>query len=292
MNKKSLLSPILAIFVCIVIILALPFDVTVKVDGELPVINQAAQQPVTQAATAQAQTTTAAPVQQTPAPDLQPSTDAADTNTAPSADGVMTDTKEIIDKYTLLVNKFKQEKPAYKKKEFQSLPEEFRNLGTAGNVVLEIASGYMVSEEECEELVRAAGSADEIRWDMPIHDSEVGCLLTDYDAVSWAKCEDLGDGTYKISFSLKEEMNAEPTPADTPYIHCNAAISRHASSGETTNHAHLKHQRLKPKPQTPTPRGKSPHQQGAEGACPATRSAARRSFGRVDFKVQSRVQER
>ena len=50
---------------------------------------------------------------------------------------------------------------------------------------------------------------------MPIHNSEVGCLLTDYDAVAWAKCEDVGDGTKKISFSLKEEMNAEPTPADT-----------------------------------------------------------------------------
>jgi len=72
----------------------------------------------------------------------------------------------------------------------------------------------MTTEEECEEIVRAAGS-EEIKWDMPIHNSEVGCLLTDYDAVAWAKCEDVGDGTKKISFSLKEEMNAEPTPADT-----------------------------------------------------------------------------
>ncbi len=214
MNKKSLLTPILAIIVCVVVILALPFDVTVKVDGELPVINQPAQQATVQTTAPQPQATTAAPVQQAVTPDSQPSSDAADTNTAPSADSVMTDTKEIIDKYTLLVNKFKKDKPAYKKKEFQSLPEEFRNLGTAGNVVLDIAAGYMVTEEECEELVRAAGS-DDIRWDMPIHDSEVGCLLTDYDAVQWAKCEDLGDGTYKISFSLKEEMNAEPTPADT-----------------------------------------------------------------------------
>lgn len=214
MNKKSLLTPILAILVCVVVILALPFDVTVKVDGELPVINQPAQQAAVQAAPAQPQTTTAAPEKPSGTPDSQPTTDAADSNAAPSADGVMTDTKQIIDKYTLLVNKFKQSKPAYKKKEFQALPEEFRNLGTAGNVVLDIASGYMVTEDECEELVRAAGSED-IRWDMPIHDSEVGCLLTDYDAVEWAKCEDLGDGTYKISFSLKEEMNAEPTPADT-----------------------------------------------------------------------------
>lgn len=214
MNKKSLLTPILAILVCVVVILALPFDVTVKVEGKLPVINKPAQQAAVQATPAQPQTTTAAPVQQVGTPDSQPTTDAADSNAAPSADGVMTDTKQIIDKYTLLVNKFKQSKPAYKKKEFQALPEEFRNLGTAGNLVLEIAAGYMTTEEECEELVRAAGSED-IRWDMPIHDSEVGCLLTDYDAVEWAKCEDLGDGTYKISFSLKEEMNAEPTPADT-----------------------------------------------------------------------------
>ena len=66
----------------------------------------------------------------------------------------------------------------------------------------------MVTEEEAEELVRANGAA-EILNDVPIHNSEKGCVLTDYDAVEWAKCEDLGDGTYKISFSLKEEINAE-----------------------------------------------------------------------------------
>ena len=72
----------------------------------------------------------------------------------------------------------------------------------------------MVTEEEAEELIRANGAA-EILNDVPIHNSEKGCVLTDYDAVEWAKCEDNGDGTYKISFSLKEEVNAEPTPADT-----------------------------------------------------------------------------
>lgn len=143
-----------------------------------------------------------------------PAADSSEAATAPADSANPTDTKAIIDQYTLLVNKFKQEKPAYKKKEFQALPEEFRNLGTAGNIVLDIAAGYMTTEEECEEIVRAAG-AEEIKNDMPIHNSEVGCLLTDYDAVAWAKCEDVGDGTKKISFSLKEEMNAEPTPGDT-----------------------------------------------------------------------------
>ncbi|MBQ7294800.1 MAG: hypothetical protein IJW86_01255 [Clostridia bacterium] len=131
-----------------------------------------------------------------------------------SKDAPLTSTKEIIDKYTLLVDKFKKEKPAYKKKEYQALPEENREFSSAINSVLGIAANYMVSEEDCEELIREAGS-EEILYDMPIHGAEKGCTLTDYDAVEWAKCEDLGDGTYKISFSLKEEHNAEPTPADT-----------------------------------------------------------------------------
>lgn len=123
-------------------------------------------------------------------------------------------TKEIIDKYTLLVDKFKQQKPAYKKKEYQALPEEYHNFSDTLNKALDLASGYMVTEDEAEVLIRDAG-AEEIINDMPIHGSEKGCALTDYDAVAWAKCEDKGDGTYEISFSLKEEVNPEPTPADT-----------------------------------------------------------------------------
>jgi len=216
MNKKSVFTIVISAIICLTVIMALPFDITVKVEGELPVIGA----PATQQPQAPAQTTTQTPVQTTTQAPVQDSTAANQDTTAtpdssaPSSSGVLTDTKEIIDKYTLLVNKFKKDKPAYKKKEFQALPEEFRNLGTAGNLVLEIAAGYMTTEEECEELVRAAGSED-IKWDMPIHNSEVGCLLTAYDAVLNPKCEDLGDGTYKISFSLKEEMNAEPTPGDT-----------------------------------------------------------------------------
>lgn len=204
MNKNSVFTAAVSILICVVIILALPMDVNVNLNGGLPA---AAPVAVEQTAPATTQSSVAESVSQA----VQDTADKVET----AITGNPSDTKAIIDQYTLLVNRFKQEKPAYKKKEFQSLPEEFRNLGTAGNVVLEIAAGYMVSEEECEELVRPAGSADEIKWDMPIHNSEVGCLLTDYDAVEWAKCEDLGDGTKKISFSLKEEMNAEPTPADT-----------------------------------------------------------------------------
>lgn len=150
---------------------------------------------------------------------MQDSTAEAETTTAVSdADGKESNkpesTKEIIDQYTLLVDKFKQQKPAYKKKEYQALPVEYHNFSSIINKALDLAAGYMVTEDQAEELVREAGS-EEIIMDMPIHGAEKGCALTDYDAVEWAKCEDKGDGTYEISFSLKEEINAEPTPADT-----------------------------------------------------------------------------
>ena len=151
----------------------------------------------------------------------QPTADVTDDNdTTTVADSAEKDsdkpesTKEIIDQYTLLVDKFKQQKPAYKKKEYQALPVEYHNFSSVINKALDLAAGYMVTEDEAEELVRAAG-AEEIINDMPIHGSEKGCVLTNYDAVEWAKCEDKGDGTYEISFSLKEEVNPEPTPADT-----------------------------------------------------------------------------
>lgn len=153
-----------------------------------------------------ADTTTSVPF--TEAITSPPTTEPVVENTMPQT------TQEIIDKYSELVNAFKSERPAYKKKEYQVLPEEYRNFGTAINFILNLASGYMVTEEECEELVRPAGS-DDILYDMPIHNTDKGCVLTEYDAVTWAKCEDLGDGTYKISFSLKEEVNAEPTPAES-----------------------------------------------------------------------------
>lgn len=215
MNKKSILTIALTVILCIAVILALPSEISVKIEGGQP--GSVAVSADTAVQTTQAPvTTTAAP--QTTTQGAAESVSQAVQNVADKVETVVTGNptgnKEIIEQYTLLVNKFKQEKPAYKRKEFQALPEEFHNLGTAGNLILDIAAGYMTTEDECEETVRAAGE-DAIKWEMPIKDTDVGCLLTDYDAVEWAKCEDVGDGTKKISFSLKEEMNCEPTPADT-----------------------------------------------------------------------------
>ena len=211
MKKIDKITPIAVILSLILAYFLLPTEIGInlKVEGK-PVNSAVVQCP-----------TTEAPKEQTTEP--QTTQPAQPDTTKPAEDnktdeGTKTDkpesVKEIIDQYTLLVDKFKTEKPAYTKKEYQALPEEYRNFGGPINTVLNIASGYMVSEEDAEELVRGKG-AEEILTDVPIHNSEKGCALTDYDAVEWAKCEDLGDGTYKISFSLKDEITAEPTPADT-----------------------------------------------------------------------------
>ena len=212
--KQKILSALVIIFLVAVVIAQCIGIRNIEANRNTP------EEKVTEQVDATVQSTTQ-PVVATQPQATQPTENVTDNNEATTpADPAVKDsdkpesTKEIIDQYTLLVDKFKQQKPAYKKKEYQALPEEYHNFSSTLNKALDLASGYMVTEEEAEVLVRDAG-AEEIINDMPIHGSEKGCALTDYDAVSWAKCEDKGDGTYEISFSLKEEINPEPTPADT-----------------------------------------------------------------------------
>ena len=214
--KQRLLSSAIIIFL-VAIVIAQCIGIS-KIEAE----KQQPDEEATEQVDATVQTTVQPQPQTTTQPQVtQPTQTVTENNdvTAPSDSaetekGKPESTKEIIDQYTLLVDKFKQQKPAYKKKEYQALPVEYHNFSSVINKALDVAAGYMTTEDEAEELIREAG-AEEIINDMPIHGSEKGCALTDYDAVSWAKCEDKGDGTYEISFSLKEEVNPEPTPADT-----------------------------------------------------------------------------
>ncbi len=212
MNKSDkIITAVAVVLTLLFTYLILPTEVGVKlnVDGDVP------SDFVYELPTAEShQIETTVPPATVPQPTAPQVTTPAEDNKAESNLDKPESVKEIIDQYTLLVDKFKEEKPAYTKKEYQALPEEYRNFSDVINKFLGIASNYMVTEEQAEELIREKGAA-EILTDVPIHNSEKGCALTDYDAVEWAKCEDLGDGTYKITFSLKEEINAEPTPADT-----------------------------------------------------------------------------
>ena len=212
MNKSDkIITAVAVVLTLLFTYLILPTEVGVKlnVDGDVP------SDFVYELPTAEShQIETTVPPATVPQPTAPQVTTPAEDNKAESNSDKPESVKEIIDQYTLLVDKFKEEKPAYTKKEYQALPEEYRNFSDVINKFLGIASNYMVTEEQAEELIREKGAA-EILTDVPIHNSEKGCALTDYDAVEWAKCEDLGDGTYKITFSLKEEINAQPTPADT-----------------------------------------------------------------------------
>lgn len=212
MNKsEKIITAVAVVLTLLFTYLILPTEVGVKlnVDGDVP------SDFVYELPTAEShQIETTVPPATVPQPTAPQVTTPAEDNKAESNSDKPESVKEIIDQYTLLVDKFKEEKPAYTKKEYQALPEEYRNFSDVINKFLGIASNYMVTEEQAEELIREKGAA-EILTDVPIYNSEKGCALTDYDAVEWAKCEDLGDGTYKITFSLKEEINAEPTPADT-----------------------------------------------------------------------------
>lgn len=229
MKSKSriFLTVVLVVLCCYISTLVFPtqFNVNVTVEGTPPVQqNSGTVVNGTVAQTTQpSQTTpgtTAAPEddkQSSEKPDSSTDTndkEDADKNDSADSNGIPTTTEEIMDKYVMLVNKVKEEQPAYKKKEFQSLPEEYRNLGSIANTLLGLAAGYMTTEEEAEEKVREKG-AGTINDEMPIYGSNKACVLTDYSGVAWAKCEPLGDGTYEITFSLKEEKNCEPTPADT-----------------------------------------------------------------------------
>ena len=213
--KQKILSALIIFFLVAVVIAQCISIRNIEAGRSQPKEEATQQVDATVPSTTQTQTTTQPQTTAQPTENVQKDNDITTTAaTAEKESNKPESTKEIIDQYTLLVDKFKQQKPAYKKKEYQALPAEYHNFSSTLNKALDLAAGYMVTEEEAEELIRDAG-AEEIIMDMPIHGSEKGCALTDYDAVSWAKCEDKGDGTYEISFSLKEEVNPEPTPADT-----------------------------------------------------------------------------
>lgn len=117
-------------------------------------------------------------------------------------------TEEIVTKYAEVIKKFKHEKPAYTKKEYQALPEESRQFSSSlVNRLLGFADNYMTKEDsDAAIVVREAGYEDIIN-EIPIYGIEDGCLLKDYSAVQNATCTENADGTYTLSFSLAEEKN-------------------------------------------------------------------------------------
>ena len=200
-------------------------DANVDYNGAAP----AAQVDATVAPTTQ-QPATQAPADTTPsAAPADGKTDApADNKTdapaASSTDAPKTN-EEIAKKYTELLNKMKQDQPGYTKKEYQALPEEYRNFSSAVNSLLKFGESYMTTEDNPNSLVSATKgevytaedgtTMPRINHELPICNTDKGSVLTDYSCVKEASCTDNADGTRTLRFVLNDEKNPEPTPADT-----------------------------------------------------------------------------
>lgn len=165
----------------------------------------------TPAATPAADTTAA------PSSDAAPADSAATADTTPAAapadtGALPTDNAGILTLYTKLVDEMKAAKPAYKKVEYQTLPEEHRNLGTVANAVMGIAEGMITSKEKAEQEASIHNQGDNPD-NIPIKDNAKGCLLTDASKIKTASCKDNGDGTATLVITLVDEDNPKPVDA-------------------------------------------------------------------------------
>lgn len=232
-NKKNL-----PIFAAVVVILLAVFgayklvNFTVDVNANIEYENagsQATQAAVQVAAPVQTPVQIAQPAAETKAPAADAKTDskpAGDKAAQPAASDSKPQTnEEIVKKYSELLNKMKQDQPAYTKKEYQALPEEYRNFSSIINKFLQFGEAYMTKEDSEKAIVSATKgevyTADDgttmprINHELPICNTDKGCVLTDYSCIKSAECIDNADGTRTLKFELNDEINPEPTPADT-----------------------------------------------------------------------------
>ncbi|HZK39620.1 MAG TPA: hypothetical protein VFD23_05660, partial [Clostridia bacterium] len=122
--------------------------------------------------------------------------------------GKPTTTAQILAAYTDVMNYAKTAKPAYNKKEFQSLPKEDQNMeGRLIGAILPVAETFMTKEKDANVEDNKAGS--DMKW-FPVAVASKGCLLTNTAAIKSAKCDELANGNYKITIVLKDEKNPEP----------------------------------------------------------------------------------
>lgn len=188
-------------------------------DLDLSAIAPAGSSAVTPAPAADT-TPAAAPAADTtaaPSSDAAPADSAAPADTTPAAapadtGALPTDNAGILTLYTKLVDEMKAAKPAYKKVEYQTLPEEHRNLGTVANAVMGIAEGMITSKEKAEADPSIHNQGDDPN-NIPIKDNAKGCLLTDAGKIKTASCKDNGDGTATLVITLVDEDNPKPVDA-------------------------------------------------------------------------------
>ena len=119
---------------------------------------------------------------------------------------------EILAAYAEVMNQAKKDAPAFKKVEYQILPEEGRVVTegkTLVNAGLNVASNFMTTKEDAEKKPEYYDKGNDMAA-FPIRNTPKGCMLEDPDFLKTAKFEVLPDGNYKITLVTGTEVNPEP----------------------------------------------------------------------------------
>lgn len=125
--------------------------------------------------------------------------------------------QEILDAYTIVMNKAKASAPAYKSKEFQALPSDKNNRKITRspftvNMVLNLAESAFLLEADAPIQDRQKGNSME--W-FPIVKNSKGNYLTDVNFIKSASSKRMANGNISLSITLKEEFNSQPTPENS-----------------------------------------------------------------------------
>ncbi len=214
MKKNDLIFTALlaAVFCLLSMTLGLVLPTRVEVDGSVD-----ADLPAVQTV----QPTTPQPTQ--PSVTTPPATEPAgnDNNTATDSSQEVDDNalpqsnEEILAKYSEILNNAKTSKPAFKKVEWQAIPEEKAQFeGAVFGKILPLASNFFKSEEDAKASPEYMEKGGTMEW-FPIYHNDKGCMLTDASAIESATCTELPDGNVKIVIELNDEFNSEP-PKSAP----------------------------------------------------------------------------
>lgn len=222
-KEKTILRLLVALTVCLAVVVVFAVTSggnTVKVESapqtttQAPETTQATTVATTQVTT-QAVSQTTTQVTTTAVSESRGSSDAttttsAVTTTQAAKTSVPSTPQEILAKYTEVVDKAKNDKPAHKKVEFQAIPEEKVNFeGGVFDKILPVASTFFVTEEKARANPEIREKGNDMYW-FPPYRVQKGCMLTDVSKIKSATCTTLPDGNNKIVIVLNDEVNSEP----------------------------------------------------------------------------------
>jgi len=119
---------------------------------------------------------------------------------------------QILAAYTAVMNKAKTDKPAFKKYEYQELPDgaQYRNI-SGGSAVIDpllslVNSNFLTTESKAQANPGVYAKGGDMNA-FPVKNATKGCLLTDVSAIKSASCVKLSDGNYKLTITLNNEQN-------------------------------------------------------------------------------------